>query len=71
MSSLKAISSNDEARKLAQALGFSSAEQLKGDYVKEISRFDIYYDKDTKELVLVSKDGMGEERTGLYLPSGW
>lgn len=72
MSSLKAISNNDEARRIAQKLGFSSAEQLKEDYANEpVQHFDMYYDKDTKEIVLIRKNGTGETRTGLYLPSGW
>lgn len=72
MRSLKLISSHDEARRIAQALGFSSAEQLKGEYTNEsVARFDMYYDKNTKEIVLMRKTGTGETATGLYLPRGW
>lgn len=68
---LDTIGGNDKARKIAQALGFSSAEELKAEYVDDsaVSRYDIKYDTYTKELVLVNKTTGAEEKTGLYMPS--
>ncbi len=64
---LDTIGGNDKAEKIARELGFRSAEELKADYVPkhEVNRYDIKYDKDTKELFLVRKDGVG-----LPIPTG-
>lgn len=70
MASLDTIGGNDQAYKIAKALGFSSAEELKEDYVpkSEVKYYDIKYDKKTKELVLVNKNNGVEVPTDLYLP---
>lgn len=68
MASLDTIGSNNEARRIAQSLGYGSAEELKGEYVppSEISRVDMKYDKSTREIVLVIRSTGEEIHTGLY-----
>ena len=70
MASLDTIGGNDKAAKIAKALGYSSAEELKEDFVPkgEVKLYDIKYDKKTKELVLVNKITNKERRTNLKLP---
>ena len=70
MGSLDTIGGNDKAYKIAKELGYSSAEELKEDFVSksEVKYWDIKYDKSTKELVLVNKINNEEIHTGLYLP---
>lgn len=68
---LDTIGGNDKAKKIAEKLGYRSAEELKEDYVPkyEVDKYDIKYDKKTKELFLVRKDGRGEPiPTGLKNP---
>ncbi len=68
---LDTIGGNDKAAKIAEKLGYKNAEELKEDYVPkyEVDKYDIKYNKETKELFLVRKDGRGEPiPTGLYNP---
>lgn len=69
MASLDTIGGNSQAQQIAQSLGYSSAEELKADFVdtSAVSMYDIKYDKSTKELVLVNKFTGAEVRTGLYI----
>ena len=58
---------NRDANKQAQKHGYSDAHELKKDYVgkSDISKFDMKYDKTTKEIILESKDGKIQVPTGL------
>jgi len=69
MQSLHSVGSNDDAYNIAKDLGFKNAEALKADYVadKAIRYYDMYYDKDTKEIVLIHKNTKAQEWTGLFL----
>ena len=49
MISLNIVGSNARADEMK--LGFSSTEQLKGEYVRKVSRWDIKCDARTKEMV--------------------
>ena len=51
-----------QANEIARSVGYSSVEELKGDYVppKEVRYYDMAYDKDTKEIVLINKSGVGD-----------
>ena len=52
----KKISSNKEANKLAQDLGYKDAHDLKGEYVgKDISKYDIYKNSKTGEIFIMDK----------------
>ena len=70
MESLNTVGSNDRAAKIARALGYSSAEQLKGEYVVEVSKWDMKYDVRTKEIVLQNHNTGETEHTNLYIPEG-
>lgn len=70
MRSLNTVGSNARADDIAKKLGFSSAEQLKGEYVSMVSRWDMKYDIRTKEIVLENHDTGEIEPTGLFMPSG-
>lgn len=52
MRSLNTVGNNARADEIAKKLGFNSAEQLKGEYVRMVSRWDMKYDIRTKEIVL-------------------
>lgn len=70
MRSLDTIGSNQRADRIAKALGYSSAEQLKEDYVGQVSKWDMKYDVRTKEIVLENHNTGEIEPTGLYIPNG-
>jgi len=74
MSSLDTIGGNVRGDELAKALGFSSAEELKEDYVPrtDVSLWDIAYEKRSRKIFLVSKSRRGEPiETYLTLPSSF
>ena len=73
MQSLHSVGSNDDAYNIAKDLGFKNAEALKADYVADraIRYYDMYYDKDTKEIVLIHKNTKAQEWTGLFLRRWW
>lgn len=70
MRSLNTVGGNARADKIAKALGFNSAEQLKGEYVHEVAKWDMKYDVKTQEIVLENHNTGETEPTGLYIPNG-
>ena len=68
MPSLENLGSNDRANEVVRALGYSSAEAFKEEYVGYGTEYDIKYDTSTYELVLVKKrDSSVKEYTGVYM----
>lgn len=70
MRSLDTVGSNARADRIAKALGYKSAEELKGEYVVYVAQWDMKYDVKTKEIVLENHNTGDTEPTGLYIPSG-
>lgn len=72
MESLNTVGGNARADKIAKALGYSSAEQLKGEYVAygAVSKYDMKYDVRTKEIVLENHQTGETVHTNLYIPDG-
>jgi len=69
MQSLHSVGSNDDAYNIAKDLGFPDAEALKADYVDKsvVRHYDMYYAKDSKEIVLIHKNTKAQEWTDLYI----
>jgi len=63
---------NKQANQWAQEVGYEGAEELKADYVgREGSKFNMFRDKATKEIILIGIKGVLkgiEKATGLFLP---
>ena len=70
--SLDSVGSNSDAEKIAIKLGFRGGiHQLKEEFIRpgDGSLYDLKYDKHSKELFLVRKDGAGQPiSTGLKMP---
>ena len=67
--SLQPYKNNKEANKAAQKQGYNGAEDLKKYYVgkNDGSKFDMKYDKNTKEIILERKSNSSVQlRTGLF-----
>ena len=63
----KPYKNNKEANEQAQKQGYKNAHDLKADYVGKpnVSKYDMKYDTQTKEIYLESKDGKIQIPTGL------
>ncbi len=63
----KPYKNNKEANRQAQKQGYKDAHDLKADYVGKpnVSKYDMKYDTQTKEIYLESKDGKTQIPTGL------
>ena len=70
---LDSVGSNSDADRIAERLGFrGGSHQLKADYIrsKDTSKYDMKYDKSTREIILVRKDGSAPPvGTGLIMPN--